>query len=124
MFSDLTPESVVALRIRGWRGRGSRDVPRIALAPGRRPFLDPRKVVVVRETGREFGEWARQVGRVLAGEGFEQHLQPSKMLLGKLKDFLMFSAGVRFFAACRASELEVNRLFGFQRREPLEASSR
>ena len=90
MFSDLTPGLVAALRTREWRERGSRRVPQIALAPGRRPFLDPRKMVVVRETGREFGERAGQIGRVFAGESVEQHLKPNKMLLGKLKIFSLF----------------------------------
>ena len=113
MSSDLRPGPVAALRIREWREGGSLRIPRIALAPGRRPFLDPREMVVVRETGNEFGERARQVGRVLAGEGVEQRLEPGEMLLGELEDFLALSAGVFFFAARRASELEINRLLGF-----------
>src|SRR3984885_16248268 len=39
-----------------------------------------------------------------------------------MADVLALSSSVFFFAAGRASKLEVNRLLGFERRQPLEAS--
>src|SRR5262249_52584454 len=111
-----------ALRVRESRESGSWRVPGIALASGRRPFLDAREMVVVRETGYEFGERTRQVGRILAGERIEQDLKSGEMLLGELEDVLGLSAGVFFFAARRAAKLEINRLLGFERRQPLKSA--
>src|SRR5580698_6641076 len=99
MFSDWTLVPVAALGARESRKGGSLRIARIALAPGRRPLLDPREMVVVRETGGEFWEWARQIRRVLAGESVEERLEPSKMLFGERHDFLALSAGMSFFAA-------------------------
>jgi hypothetical protein len=42
------------------------------------------------------------------------------MLLGELDDILALSAGVLRLPAPRAAELEINRLLGFERRQPLK----
>src|SRR5277367_2484815 len=80
-------------------------------------------MVVIGESAGEFGERAREVGGVLAGELVEEDLELGEMLLGEREYIFPFAPGGLLLAALRAAEFEIERLLGFERRQPLESAS-
>src|SRR5277367_2170360 len=79
-------------------------------------------MVVIGESAGEFGERAREVGGVLAGELVEEDLELGEMLLGEREYIFPFTPGGLLLAALRAAQFEIERLLGLERRQPFESA--